>query len=296
MPIGHGKLGLAVRRRLGRTLRPRDFDQAIVLPRSWKAALVPYFARVPVRTGFRGEWRYGLINDMRAFDPDKLSRTVQRFVALGLDADDKDLPEILPPRLTVDSRAALHLLERLGLPRDREVAALIPGAEYGAAKRWPAERYGELAARLVADGMAVWILGSGKEFPLAEQVRATARSAAVVNLCGRTTLTEAIDLLAAARVAISNDSGLMHVAAAVGTHVVALYGSSTPLMTPPLTDRSSILYLGLECSPCFARECPLGHLDCLRNIDVASVHATVEAAIGPRPGADPRLPRRAERQ
>jgi heptosyltransferase-2 len=278
LPVAHGELALGRRAALGKRLRTESFDQAIVLPRSFKAALVPFFARVPVRTGFRGELRYGLINDVRPFDARKLDQTVLRFIALGLARDEPMLPKILEPKLEVDREDAEALMTKLGLPRDRAAVALMPGAEYGNAKRWPTERYAELAARVCASGSAVWLLGSAKEAPLAEEIRKRAGAAMIFNLCGRTSLTEAADLLAIARVAISNDSGLMHVAAAVGTHVVAIYGSSSPHFTPPLTARKTILYLALSCSPCFARECPLGHLNCLYGISVESVLDSMPAA------------------
>jgi heptosyltransferase-2 len=249
-----------------------------VLPRSFKAALVPFFARIPVRTGFRGELRYGLINDVRPFDARKLDKTVLRFVALGLPRDEPRLPEIPEPKLEVDREGAAALMAKLELPRDRAAVALMPGAEYGNAKRWPTERYVELAARVCKDGFAVWLLGSAKEASLAAEIRERAGAAMIFNLCGRTSLTEAADLLASARIAVSNDSGLMHVAAAVGTHVVAIYGSSSPHFTPPLTARKTVLYRALSCSPCFARECPLGHLNCLYEISVESVLDAVHAA------------------
>lgn len=278
LPVSHGELALGFRAALGRRLRQEAFDQAIVLPRSFKAALVPFFARIPERTGFRGELRYGLINDVRPFDAGKLDRTVLRFVALGLKPDESELPEILEPKLAIDRENVPKLMARLGLPRDRAAVALMPGAEYGSAKRWPTQRYGELAARLCTEGHAVWVLGSAKEASLADEVRARAGSEMVFNLCGRTALTEAADLLAMVRVAITNDSGLMHVAAAVGTHVIAIYGSSSPHFTPPLTAHKTVLYRALSCSPCFARECPLGHLNCLHEISVDTVLDVARAA------------------
>jgi len=278
LPIAHGQAGLAKRYAVGRSLRAERYSHAIVLPRSWKSALVPYFAHVPIRAGFRGEWRYGLINDMRAYDAKRLDQTVKRFIALGLDAGERALPPTPAPRLRVEAQAQANTLERLGLPRASDVVALLPGAEYGSAKQWPAEYFAELAARLARVGIDVWILGSTKERPLGESICVAAAHSGVRNLCGETTLAEAVDLLGATRVAVSNDSGLMHVAAAVGTYVVALYGSSSPLMTPPLTDRKRVFHLDLDCSPCFQRECPLGHLRCLRDIsvdDVCSVAVTV---------------------
>jgi heptosyltransferase-2 len=298
LPLGHGELGLAKRRELGRSLRER-YDRAIVLPRSLKSALVPWFARVPRRTGFRGEWRYGLINDMRPFDRSRLDQTVRRFVALGLEPGETELPAAPEPRLRVDAKALADTAERLDLRVSDSVVALMPGAEYGPAKQWPLESFTALAARLRAAGAEVWVLGSAKESELGAEIERKAGGAGagaqsaqadqavalgsdsgrVRNLCGATSLVEACDLLAAATVAVSNDSGLMHIAAAVGTHVVAIYGSSTPDFTPPLTADCTVHYRRLACSPCFERVCPLGHLNCLRGIEVATVAADVERRL-----------------
>ena len=270
LDVPHGRLGLGPRRRLGRALRARGFTRAIVIPRSAKAALVPFFARVPVRTGYRGEFRYGLINDMRPLDRSVLAQAVQRQVALGLPPDAPLPPPIPFPRLTVDEANRSALVQRLGLALEAPVAAFMPGAEYGPAKQWPLDRYAELARRLRAAGFSVWVLGSARDAPAGEAVAAVP---GVVNLCGRTRLEDAVDLLSLARVAVTNDSGLMHVAAAVGTPVAALYGSSTPDYTPPLSDRARVLYRRLPCSPCFRRECPLGHTQCLTGIAVDEVEA-----------------------
>lgn len=262
MPAAHGELKLRDRYNLGRRLRGR-YSRAIVLPRSLKAALVPWFARIPRRTGFRGEHRYGLVNDIRPFDPLLLDQTVKRFAALGLEPGER-LPAELPrPRLSVDPGRQAEALARLGLNTEARPVAFMPGAEYGPAKCWPLEYYGELARLLSERGHEIWVFGSAKD---AGAARAIGEAAPTRNLCGRTSLEEAIDLLAACRYGVTNDSGLMHVAAAVGLAVVALYGSSSPAFTPPLTDRAVIHYLGIECSPCFQRECPLGHFRCLREI------------------------------
>jgi heptosyltransferase-2 len=278
LPLAHGELGWGRRRAVARGLAGH-YRQAIVLPRSLKSALVPWFARIPRRTGFRGEWRYGLINDVRPFDPTRLDQTVKRFLALGLDGGETALPAAPPPRLRTNAAATQRTLANLGLTLRHPVVALMPGAEYGSAKQWPAEAYARLAARLAAAGIDVWILGSAKEMALGDAIASTAASARVRNLCGRTALVDAVDLLGVTDVAVTNDSGLMHVAAAVGTHVVALYGSSTPDFTPPLTSDATVHYRRLACSPCFARECPLGHLECLKGIDVADVALSVERQI-----------------
>jgi heptosyltransferase-2 len=282
LPIGHGELGLGRRYVLGTQLRAERYAHAIVLPRSAKSALVPWFAKVPLRTGYRGEWRYGLLNDVRHLDP-RLDQTVKRFVALGRSARDETFSPLaseLRPKLGVDHANLQRLQRAHHLEPGATSVALMPGAEYGPAKRWPIAQYAELAARLAGNGIDVLVLGSAKERELGECL--VADSPRVRNLCGRTTLADVIDLVSAAAVAVCNDSGLLHVAAATDTHVVALYGSSSPSFTPPLTDAKTVLYLGIECSPCFARECPLGHLRCLREIAVSTVLEAVHACLRER--------------
>ena len=265
---GHGEFGLGKRRRIAADLYDQGYARAIVLPRSMKSALIPWFARIPRRTGFRGEMRFRVINDMRPFDERALDQTVKRFVALGLEPGES-LPESLPyPELRVSAENQARAIEALGVQTDRPVIAMMPGAEYGPAKCWPIEHFTALAAELDATGYAVWVLGSQKDAASAELIAA---GSAAVNLCGRTSLEDVIDLLAACDQAVSNDSGLMHVAAAVGIHVHGIYGSSSAKFTPPLTKRRDIHELELDCRPCFERECPLGHLDCLRKLEPVSI-------------------------
>ncbi len=282
LPVAHGELALRRRWRVAGALAATGYARAIVLPRSLKAALVPWLAGIPVRTGYRGEFRYGVINDIRPFDAVVLDQTVKRFVALAPDSSTEPPPVADPPApsLRVDAANQTQLAARFEVPGGRPLAALMPGAEYGEAKRWPTDRFAELARRLVRDGWAVVVLGSARERPLGEQIQARAAHPLVRSLCGDTTLGDAVDLLALARVAVSNDSGLMHIAAAVDTHVIAIYGSSSPAFTPPLTERRTVIHLDLECSPCWQRSCPLSHLNCLRGIDVETVHAAVAAADG----------------
>ncbi len=269
----HGELGLLKRRRIGRSLAGR-YDRAIVLPRSLKAALVPWFAGIERRTGFRGEHRYGLINDMRPFDPALLDQTVKRFIALGLDPGEP-LPKIPFPELKIDAENQRSVLHALGLETDRPVVALMPGAEYGPAKCWPLEHFTALANALDGEGFDVWVLGSDRDAAAGDTIAA---GSGARNICGRTSLADVIDLLAFAAHAVSNDSGLMHVAAAVGTFTHAIYGSSSPDFTPPLTGRRTIHWLHLDCSPCFQRECPLGHLRCLKDIDPSAVLTAIRKA------------------
>jgi len=269
--VAHGELGLGKRLKLGRSLRANRYDRAIVLPRSLKAALVPYAAEIPVRTGWRGEWRFGLINDMRVLNRNVLDQTVKRFLALGARVSESPVTHIPLPALKIDVENLHRLLVSNGLRMDVPVVALMPGAEYGPAKCWPVQNYTELARRLAELGAHVWIFGSAKEFAIGRSICEGATSPGVHNLCGKTALVDAVDLLSATNAAVTNDSGLMHVAAAVGTHVIALYGSSTPDYTPPLTAAKTVFYERLECSPCFERHCPLGHLNCLHAITVDSV-------------------------
>lgn len=277
MEVGHGKLGLASRYRLGRKLRDRFYHRAILLPNSLKSALVPFWAEIPIRTGFVGEQRYGLLNDLRRLDKKALPRTVQRFVALAADAE-APLPDPIPqPRLSIepdDQQAALARLE-IKLD-DAPLLALCPGAEYGPAKQWPASHYAEVAQAKLAEGWRVWIFGSTKDRAVGEEVRQSAPAA--INLAGRTELKEAIDLLALADAVVSNDSGLMHLAAALDCKVVALYGSSDPGFTPPMHPEAEILTLNLECSPCFKRTCPKEHLDCLQKLEPARVLSLLPTA------------------
>jgi heptosyltransferase-2 len=273
-PFAHGQLKLRERRRLGRELRAERYDQAIVLSNTFKSALVPYFAGIPQRTGFRGEMRYGVLNDLRLLDTRAMPRLVERYAALAMPAGSTP-PPIPDISLRIDEDRRRATLVRLAVDVSRPVAALCPGAEYGPAKRWPTAYFTELAKRLVARGFSVWIVGSGKEQGIGEEI-VRLSGGACVNLCGATTLDEAIDVLASCVIVVSNDSGLMHVAAALGRRVVALYGSSTPSYTPPLSHSAAILWLGLSCSPCFRRECPLGHFNCMMQLTPDRVCSTID--------------------
>jgi heptosyltransferase-2 len=280
MPVGHGRLGLRTRWQLARSLRGR-YDQAIVLPGSLKSALVPWLAGIARRTGYRGEQRYGLLNDMRQLRPAELPLMVQRYAALALDVRAPvaaDLPAELPrPRLRVDRARQAALRTNLGLDARQPAVALLPGAEFGPSKQWPLAHYAAAARSLLALGHAVWVLGSPKD---AEAGRLIAEQApGTIDLCGRTRLEDAVDLLAAASGCISNDSGLMHVAAALDVPLVALFGSTSPEHTPPLSPAAQVLRLGLDCAPCFQRTCPLGHHRCLRDISPAQVLAALAPAL-----------------
>jgi heptosyltransferase-2 len=274
--VGHGQLGWSERLALGRSLRDK-YDQAIVLPNSWKSALVPFLARIPLRTGYIGECRFGLLNDWRKLDKLRLPMTVQRFVALGLppknapknalkNVSDALLPPVCPtPKLRINQADAHAAAAALSLQTDKPILVLCPGAEYGPAKRWPAAYFVEVGQAMAGQGWDIWVLGSEKDRNTAQEV-CVLTGPGCVNLAGRTTLAQAVDVLALASAVVTNDSGLMHVAAALGRPLVAVYGSSDPGFTPPLSETARIVSLGLKCSPCFERECRFGHFDCLKRL------------------------------
>ena len=259
-PFRHGPLQLGSRWRLGRGLRGR-YDQAIVLPNTWKSALVPFFADIAVRSGYVGESRYGLLNVRYRKAAGPMNLHYARLSELPGTEPAQPLPR---PALRVSAEEVAAAKAKFGLRSP--YVALCPGAEYGPAKRWP--YFAALSKEIYQDKV---ILGSGGDAEAAQGIEGT-------NLVGRTSLDEAIVLLAGAALVVSNDSGLMHVAAALGRPQVALFGSSSPEHTPPQSSAARVLWLHLECSPCYARECPLGHFRCMKDISVEQVLAEL-----PRP-------------
>ena len=278
-PFAHGKLDIPSRKRLALELRKEGYTRAFVLPNSWKSALIPFFAGVGRRTGLVGEARYGLLNDARRLDKTRLPRLVDQFNLLAEPRGTATPEPALAPVLRAAPEQVAATLETFGLRGGRPAAALCVGAEYGPAKRWPAAHFAALAGRLAAEGHDAWLLGSARDEPIGAEVEALAPGQ-VTNLIGHTDLGQAIDLIAAAAAVVSNDSGLMHVAAALDRPLVALYGSSSPIATPPLAERASILSLGLACSPCFERLCPLGHFKCLNDLAPDRVWAALRVQLG----------------
>ena len=266
MPLAHGELGLRQRWRLGHNLRKRRYDRAIVLPRSFKSAILPFAAKAKRRTGFLGELRWGLLNDVRRLDKSILRRTVDRFNELALDPGEKDLPSPPRPLLEASTENAAAVLNRLGwsVPIAR-VLGLCPGAEYGRSKRWPPEQFAEVANVKLDGGWQVWLFGSDKDAAITHAVQAMTHNRCL-DLGGRTQLGEVIDLMALTTAVVSNDSGLMHVATGLGRNIISIYGSSDPGFTPPLSDTAKVLRTGIACSPCFKRECPYGHYRCLTEL------------------------------
>jgi heptosyltransferase-2 len=279
MPVGHGKLQLRQRYQLGQCLRAEGYHQAILLPNSLKSALVPFFAGIPLRTGWRGEMRYILLNDIRLLNPSRYPLMVERFAALAFEAGAELPPELPRPQLSIDLDNQQRLARELALASERPLLGLCPGAEFGPAKQWPAQHYAALAEHYIAMGWQVLVLGSANDSAAAVAIRSALSVSAAAHYCdatGITSLVDAVDLLALCRAAVSNDSGLMHVAAAVDRELVAVYGSTSPEFTPPLGERVEIASIELSCRPCFERECPLGHLNCLQQLEPERVIGAVE--------------------
>ena len=301
-PLSHGEFRLKLRWKLGRALRQDHYDHAIILPNSLKSALIPFFAGISLRTGFKGEMRFGLVNDTRHLDKQALPLMVERFAALAEYPGTRLRRPVENPRLTVDKDQVQTTLAKLGLSPKKMVVAFCVGAEYGPAKRWPAPHFAELARMLADAGHEIWLLGSHKDTEIGSKIEqiysklppsALAReggrergNSALHNLCGLTDLAQAIDLLAATNLAVVNDSGLMHIAAALDTPMIALFGSSSADFTPPLSDQARILSLKLPCSPCFKRVCPLGHFDCMIKLSPKQIF---EEAIAMLPRSDPQV-------
>ncbi|NOQ81954.1 MAG: lipopolysaccharide heptosyltransferase II [Methylophaga sp.] len=267
MPISHGVFGWNMRKKLGYELRKEQYDQAIVLPNSWKSALIPWFANIPIRTGWRGEMRYGLLNDMRVLDKQALPMMVQRYVSLAYPASQSHAAPSYPAPLMV----AEPVTSSFQFPTSSNQKRLIfcPGAEFGSAKQWPAIHYAELANTLLQQGWQLLILGSEADKFIAEDIVKNINSSyqsSVFNLCGKTQLSDAIDLIGTANQVVSNDSGLMHIAAALQSPLVAIYGPTSPSFTPPLASNAHIVQIEVDCGPCFQRECPEQHHRCMRDI------------------------------
>ena len=271
MPLSHGQFGLKARFKLGRRLQAEHYDQAIILPNSWKSALIPFFANIPLRTGYIGECRWGLVNDARKLDKSKLNMTVQRFVALGL-AKTAPLPPVFDfPKLPVNELGQQTVIEKFTLTPSSKILVLCPGAEYGPSKRWPAQSFADVALAKIKQGWQVWLLGSDKDKASADLIN-QATEHQCQDFIGRTSLIEAVDLISLADTVVANDSGLMHLAAAMAKKVIAIYGSTPPEFAPPLCDKAHIVSLKLPCSPCRKRICPLypighpSHTQCLIGI------------------------------
>lgn len=294
LPLVHGQFSFWSRVKLGWSLRGEKYQQAIVLTNSWKSALPVFFAGIKQRTGWRGEMRVGLLNDIRVLDKNKLPLMIQRFLALGMKKNENhpewfiDFPENLKqqglsveqkkilPALSVSEQDKQAILKKLKLSTDKKILALCPGAAFGPSKRWPPEYFAEVANQKIQEDYQIWIFGAPSDNKAAEKILSLTNNQAI-NLASKTSLPEAIALLSLSDVVLTNDSGLMHIACALHKPVVAVYGSSSPAFTPPLSDQVNIHYLHIECSPCFQRECPLKHWRCMRELTADNVLPAIDA-------------------
>lgn len=266
IPFTHGELKLWQRYQLAKQLCKYEYDRAIVLPNSFKAAIIPWMAKIPVRTGWRGEYRYGVINDMRYLNEEKYPLMIQQYMALGLQANEDLTEPYSYPEFLVSEQSQQETLSKLKpVYRGRPILALCAGAEFGPSKRWPEAYYAIIANAKIAEGWDVWLLGSQKDRFITDKIMQLTNNQCE-NLAGKPQLAETIDLLSLTSGVISNDSGLMHIAAALNKSVIAIYGSTSPNFTPPLSSKATILKLQLDCQPCFERTCPLEHHRCMREL------------------------------
>ena len=279
----HKKLQWKLRKEIAKEIEAKNYQACFVLPNSFKSALIPWLANIPFRIGYRGELRFGLIN-LALDNPSKVNRPpmVEHYLVLSqLLKDDESIPlDKLVPKLNVSGAAKEQVGQKLqdaNINRDF-IYAICPGAEYGPSKRWPTEHFAVLAQQLIKQNSnnQIVLLGGKNDYSLAQEI--TSQSKLVSNIhnwCGNTSLDEAIALIGMSKAVVSNDSGLMHIAAALQTPQVAIFGSSDPTHTPPLSDRAKIMWLNMSCSPCHKRVCPLGHLSCLKDILPEQVLATL---------------------
>mgnify|MGYP003347083732 FL=1 len=283
----HKQLQWGLRKQLANDLRLRGYQACFILPNSLKSALIPWMANIPFRIGYRGELRFGLIN-IALNNPSKINRPpmVEHYLALSqLLSDEETLAaKTLTPKLNVSSSAKQSIDKKLSDANidSKSVFIFCPGAEYGPTKRWPASHFAELATHLAQElpNANIILLGSKSDHELAEAILQQSQdSVKIHNWCGNTSLDEAIALIGMAKAVVSNDSGLMHIAAALKTPQIAIFGSSDPAHTPPLSENAKVIWLNLPCSPCHKKECPLGHLKCLNDILPQQVLATLNTLL-----------------
>jgi heptosyltransferase-2 len=279
----HQKLQWNLRKQLAKVIEAKNYQACFVLPNSFKSVLIPWLANIPFRIGYRGELRFGLIN-LALDNPSKVNRPpmMEHYLALSqLLKDDESISlDRLAPKLNVSGAAKQQVEQKLqgaNINSD-SIYAICPGAEYGPSKRWPTEYFAVLAQQLIKQNSnnQIILLGSKSDHSLAQEITSKGQQASNVhNWCGNTSLDEAIALIGMSKAVVSNDSGLMHIAAALQIPQVAIFGSSDPAHTPPLSDRAKIIWLNMSCSPCHKRVCPLGHLRCLKDILPEQVLATL---------------------
>ena len=265
-PFGHGELNIISRRTFAKTvIAPEKYDQAYVLPNSFKSALIPYFAGIQRRTGFMGEQRFIVLNDRRKLDKERLPLMVERYAFLANEQTDRKKFPTLRPRFNEDKKIKEQTQNKYGISSENPIVCLCPGAEYGPAKQWPKEYFSTTARDLGEHNFSVIVLGSKKDESIGKHIEKHGGKN-VRSLCGATSLKEAMSIISFANLVITNDSGLMHISAAYDTPTIAIFGSSSSGFTPPLSEKAIVLEETMSCRPCFQRTCPLGHTDCLNKI------------------------------
>lgn len=243
-PVSHGDVKILSRYKFGKQLERSNYDRAIILTNSIKSSLIPFFSGIPIRTGWLGEMRYGLLNDIRTLEQADKLLMIEKFAALSIKKDNFSLSNLSLPRLKIDFINQKEKLDSLKINESRPFLAICPGAEFGPSKRWPAPFYSEVAKTYIDNGWSVICLGSNNDEEIGKEIEGfndLGHEEKFYNLIGKTSLLDAIDLLALCKRAVTNDSGLMHISAAVGTPLVAVYGPSSPDYTPPLIDKKVIL-------------------------------------------------------
>ena len=275
LDLQHGEWSFEKRYYLGQELQKNNYTRAIVLPNTWKSALIPWFAKIPKRTGWLGEMRFGLLNDIRYLKKSIYKTMVDRYIALAYPANyplpvespTKLLDQRFIPKLKVNTKNLdeLKLKFSINTNNNLPILALCLGAAFGEAKCWPEQYYLELATMQAKKQWQVWLFGTKPDLQITDP------SPQILNFSGKTKLLDTTDLLSLANVVVCNDSGLMHIAASFNKKIIAIYGATSPTFTPPLAEQIQIINKNLPCSPCFARTCPLGHHKCMQQITVEEI-------------------------
>lgn len=279
-PFVHGSIDIIRRITIGYELKKNNYDEVYVLPNTYKSALIIFFASIKKRLGFVGEFRYGILNKVFKLNENELPLMVDRFCALANNG--KKVLNIEYPSLELNIDNQNKLKNQFNISTNAKLIIMCPSAEYGPSKRWPIEYFAKLANNLVQKGFSVLLLGSNKDDPLVNQILSLIEANSIdkiINACGKTNLADCVDLLSLGSIAITNDTGLMHIASAVNTSVIAIYGSTTPKFTPPLSKKAHILKMDISCSPCFQRTCKFGHYHCLKFVTPEMVYEKINSII-----------------
>lgn len=276
----HGSMDIIRRIKTGYELRKSSYDEVYVLPNTYKSALIVFFASIKKRIGFVGEFRYGVLNKPFKLNETELPLMIDRFCSLANYGN--KVSNIEYPVLQVDTVNQDKMKNKFNLSINVPLIIFCPSAEYGPSKRWPIEYFAKLANNLVQNGFSVLLLGASMDEPLVAQIISLIdvnNINKIINACGKTSLADCVDLLALGNLVVTNDTGLMHVACAVDVPVIAIYGSSTPKFTPPLSNKAQVLRMEISCSPCFQRTCKFGHYHCLKFITPEMVYEKIRSII-----------------